>query len=92
MSDIFLKNLEKKGGNVSDFLDTENVSSSSLPQWLSVVDVPQKGGNDDNLTDTAELEAKLKSSNIQPFIQYKTPAENILNSRAEFVNKIKITL
>ena len=59
-SNIFLKNVQKKGGNVSEFLDTENVSSASLPQWLSVVDVPQKGGNDDNLTDTAELEAKLK--------------------------------
>ena len=44
MSDIFLKN-KKKGGNVSEFLDTETVTSASLPQWLSVVDVPQKGGD-----------------------------------------------
>merc|ERR1712093_624768 len=65
MSDIFLKN-KKKNGNVSDFLDTESVSTASLPQWLSVVDVPQKGGKLSDLqevssaTSTTELESKLR--------------------------------
>ena len=62
MSDIFLKN-KNKTGNVSEFLDTETISSISLPQWLSVVDVPQKGGQESNLaedTSTSELESKLR--------------------------------
>ena len=61
MSDIFLKN-KNKAGNVSEFLDTETVSSMSLPQWLSVVDVPQKGGEQELINDTAtsELENKLR--------------------------------
>ena len=65
MSDIFIKN-NKKNGNVSDFLDTESVSTASLPQWLSVVDVPQKGGKLSELqevssaTSTTELESKLR--------------------------------
>ena len=65
MSDIFIKN-KKKNGNVSDFLDTESVSTASLPQWLSVVDVPQKGGKLSDLqevssaTSTTELEAQLR--------------------------------
>ena len=61
MSDIFLKN-KKKTGNVSEFLDTESVTTASLPQWLSVVDVPQKGGEQENSTDTSttELESKLR--------------------------------
>jgi len=63
MSNIFLKN-KKVNGNVSEFLDTESVSTASLPQWLSVVDVPQKGGNDHEAspssTTTAALEDKLR--------------------------------
>jgi hypothetical protein len=63
MSNIFLKN-KKVNGNVSEFLDTETVSTASLPQWLSVVDVPQKGGNDHEAspssTTTAALEDKLR--------------------------------
>ena len=63
MSDIFLKNKKKHGGNVSEFLDTESISTASLPQWLSVVDVPQKGGEQKeqvNDTATSELENKLR--------------------------------
>merc|ERR1711901_13565 len=62
MSDIFLKN-KKKAGNVSEFLDTESVTTASLPQWLSVVDVPQKGGDQKDAssdTSTTELENKLR--------------------------------
>merc|ERR1712146_638321 len=62
MSDIFLKN-KKKAGNVSEFLDTESVTWASLPQWLSVVDVPQKGGDQKDAssdTSTTELENKLR--------------------------------
>merc|ERR1711907_832522 len=62
MSDIFLKN-KKKAGNVSEFLDTESVTTASLPQWLSVVDVPQKGGEQKDVssdTSTTELENKLR--------------------------------
>merc|ERR1712146_860310 len=61
MSDIFLKN-KKKAGNVSEFLDTESVTTASLPQWLSVV-VPQKGGDQKDAssdTSTTELENKLR--------------------------------
>ena len=54
MSDIFLKNKKKHSGNVSEFLDTETISSASLPQWLSVVDVPVKEGAIDG-----ELSKKL---------------------------------
>merc|ERR1712147_123858 len=53
----------KKAGNVSEFLDTESVSTASLPQWLSVVDVPQKGGEQKDVssdTSTTELENKLR--------------------------------
>ena len=65
MSDIFLKKTNKNS-NVSDFLDTENVSNTSLPQWLSVVDIPKKGGNStsvsevESATSTTELESKLR--------------------------------
>merc|ERR1712146_513399 len=62
MSDIFLKN-KKKAGNVSEFLDTESVTTASLPQWLSVVDVPRKGGDQKDAssdTSTTELENKLR--------------------------------
>merc|ERR1712046_103598 len=62
MSDIFLKN-KKKAGNVSEFLDTDSVTTASLPQWLSVVDVPQKGGEQKDVssdTSTTELENKLR--------------------------------
>merc|ERR1712227_1038072 len=64
MSDIFLKN-KKKAGNVSEFLDTESVTTASLPQWLSVVDVPQKGGDQKDAssdTSTTELENKLRKT------------------------------
>merc|ERR1712065_53254 len=60
MSDIFLKN--KNDTKLSDFLDTEAASTSSLPQWLSVVD-KQEGGNNELVSspgNSTELELQLK--------------------------------
>merc|ERR1712065_65879 len=58
MSDIFLKN--KNDSKLSDFLDTEAASTSSLPQWLSIVD-KQEGGNIDSASSNiSEIENQLK--------------------------------
>ena len=63
MSDIFLKN-KKNNKNISDFLETETVSSLNLPEWISLVDIPNK--NEKSIdsefdTSTADLEMKLKN-------------------------------
>ena len=63
MSDIFLKN-KKNNKNISDFLQTETVSSLNLPEWISLVDIPNK--NEKSIdsefdTSTADLEMKLKN-------------------------------
>ena len=62
MSDIFVKS--KKNDALSDFIDTDTVSSLSLPKWLSVVDIPDKVGGAQNSdmenTATSELESKLR--------------------------------
>ena len=62
MSDIFVKS--KKNDALSDFIDTDTVSSLSLPKWLSVVDIPDKTGgskiSEAENTATSELESKLR--------------------------------
>ena len=63
MSDIFLKN-KKNNKNISDFLQTDTVSTLNLPEWISLVDIPNK--NEKSIdsefdTSTADLEMKLKN-------------------------------
>merc|ERR1711991_323862 len=71
MSDIFLKN--KNDSKLSDFLDTEAASTSSLPQWLSIVD-KQEGGNIDSASSNiSEIENQLK--NHQRNLPKKLPKE-----------------
>ena len=61
MSDIFLKN-KKNNKNISDFLQTETVSTLNLPEWVSLVDIPNKDEKTiESETSTADLEMKLRN-------------------------------
>ena len=61
MSDIFLKN-KKNNKNISDFLQTDTVSTLNLPEWVSLVDIPNKEEKSiESETSTADLEMKLRN-------------------------------
>merc|ERR1712146_592423 len=62
---IFLKN-KKNNKNISEFLETETISTLNLPEWVSLVDIPNKNEKtiDSEIiseTSTADLEMKLRN-------------------------------